>query len=290
MMTPDQKKQAFSWHERNLLLRLVNRYKRCIETKKADTASLAAKHRAWERVTTEYNLQPNVTPRDVKQLRKCLDNMKCKAKRCKATDSGDFLVALTRSTLLPDDGGAPEEDAADAAVPLRISHSFSLDHPVIKWEANGVGDPGNDEPDCTDGQEEQGASLCNGEPLERSEPPTCLGDPEQPSDGSVQSLPGPTTPNTGSPVLNGAHRKRKKTVRAATDLVEVELKARLDKIRAEKDAVLEYHELRMKLAREESVAKNKLLRQKFENAKLKERLLALQIGKFGFDRDDCASN
>ena len=62
-------------------MRLVEKLKDVIECRKNDSRSLTVKATAWEKITAEYNKHPHVNERDVKQLKKCWDNLKSKAKK-----------------------------------------------------------------------------------------------------------------------------------------------------------------------------------------------------------------
>lgn len=70
----------FTAGEKDILVELVTKYKNIIECKETDVSSLNAKLQAWIRLSTEYNCNQGVSPRDVKQLKKCWENMKRKAK------------------------------------------------------------------------------------------------------------------------------------------------------------------------------------------------------------------
>ncbi|XP_064473440.1 myb/SANT-like DNA-binding domain-containing protein 3 [Ornithodoros turicata] len=277
-MTSVQKKQPFTLRERTILLKLVNRHRRFIETKKSDAASLEAKHRAWERVTAEYNMHPAVIPRDVKQLRKCLDNLKSKAKRQQQPLGGGPHVLDTVSDSPYEENGAEEE--ALETLPEINAESYSMENSTDSslWITA-------DTPPVAETEGQQLALDAPVTKMEVPEPSTCRVEMlEQVSDGSTQSFAGHSARISSSTVVPPAPFKERKNPqsRTAADSIETELHARLDKIQAEKEAMQEYHELRMKLAKDESALKMKLLKQKFENAKLKERLIALQIGKFGY--------
>ncbi|KAH7954405.1 hypothetical protein HPB49_018258 [Dermacentor silvarum] len=66
----------FTPEEKSLLLSLVNNYKKVLESKKTDVASLSIKTKVWKKLSMEYSAQHGVTPRDFKQLKKCWGNMK----------------------------------------------------------------------------------------------------------------------------------------------------------------------------------------------------------------------
>ena len=76
-----RKKSVYTDLEKNLQTRLVEKSKSVIECRKNDSRSLKAKATAWEKITAEYNKHPQVNERDVKQLKKCWDNLKSKAKK-----------------------------------------------------------------------------------------------------------------------------------------------------------------------------------------------------------------
>ncbi|KAL1436915.1 hypothetical protein MTO96_049212 [Rhipicephalus appendiculatus] len=68
---PRKPAPRFTNEEKELLISLVNKYRKVIECKKTDLASVDAKTDAWKKLCVEFNAQHGVTPRDFKQLKKC---------------------------------------------------------------------------------------------------------------------------------------------------------------------------------------------------------------------------
>ncbi|XP_040072315.1 myb/SANT-like DNA-binding domain-containing protein 3 [Ixodes scapularis] len=81
---------VYTREERDLLRALVQKYWKVIEDKRTNNSSKEAKLEAWEKLCTEYNCQPNVCPRDVKQLKKCWDNAKSRWKKSDSEEKRDI--------------------------------------------------------------------------------------------------------------------------------------------------------------------------------------------------------
>ncbi|XP_075543527.1 uncharacterized protein LOC142577984 isoform X1 [Dermacentor variabilis] len=81
----------FTAEEKSMLISFVNKYKKVLECKKTDVASLSAKTQAWKRLCAEYNAQHGVTARDFKQLKKCWGNLKQKWKEEKSEEKRKIL-------------------------------------------------------------------------------------------------------------------------------------------------------------------------------------------------------
>lgn len=73
--------------EKDLFVEIVSRYAAILEDEKSDAVSLNLKAQTWDKLSTEYNSIHGVRPRDVKQLRKCWENLKCKGRRSEASRS-----------------------------------------------------------------------------------------------------------------------------------------------------------------------------------------------------------
>lgn len=77
----DSKKVIFSDSDKEILINLVMKYKDVLESKKTDALSINKKKATWCKLSAEYNSIHGVRPRDVKQIRKCWENLKCKWKK-----------------------------------------------------------------------------------------------------------------------------------------------------------------------------------------------------------------
>lgn len=77
------KTMVFTLEERKLLLRLVNMHYDVLNNKKVDSASTQLKNQAWEAIHKEYLAHTTLVrlPRTPQQLKRCWENMKCKAKK-----------------------------------------------------------------------------------------------------------------------------------------------------------------------------------------------------------------
>lgn len=76
-----QSRQYFSELERSLLTELVGKYKDVLESKRNDYRTIKVKNDRWETLAEEFNSQSGVTKRDSKQLKKCWENIKARAKK-----------------------------------------------------------------------------------------------------------------------------------------------------------------------------------------------------------------
>ena len=76
-----QSRQYFSQLEKSLLTELVGRHKEVLENKTNDFRTIHQKNTVWETLSEEFNSQSGVTKRDTKQLKKCWENIKARAKK-----------------------------------------------------------------------------------------------------------------------------------------------------------------------------------------------------------------
>ncbi|KAL0271946.1 UNVERIFIED_CONTAM: hypothetical protein PYX00_005091 [Menopon gallinae] len=77
------KTMVFTLEERKLLLRLVNMHYDVLNNKKVDSASTQLKNQAWDAIHKEYLAHTTLVrlSRTPQQLKRCWENMKCKAKK-----------------------------------------------------------------------------------------------------------------------------------------------------------------------------------------------------------------
>ncbi|KAM7296922.1 myb/SANT-like DNA-binding domain-containing protein 3 [Ixodes scapularis] len=80
----------YTAEEKALLQALVTKHARVLENKKTNNYSKKAKLKAWEKLSTEYNSQPNVRPRSAKQLKKRWENEKSRYKKTKSDETRDI--------------------------------------------------------------------------------------------------------------------------------------------------------------------------------------------------------
>ncbi|XP_040071996.1 myb/SANT-like DNA-binding domain-containing protein 3 [Ixodes scapularis] len=80
----------YTAEEKALLQALVTKHARVLENKKTNNYSKEAKLEAWEKLSTEYNSQPNVRPRSAKQLKKRWENEKSRYKKTKSDETRDI--------------------------------------------------------------------------------------------------------------------------------------------------------------------------------------------------------
>ena len=118
-----QSRQYFSQLEKSLLTELVGRHKEVLENKKNDFRMIHQKNTAWETLSEEFISQSGVTKRDAKQLKKCWENIKARAKKQLAKEKKEAkLTGGGPSRCIPD-----EESSAVASIfPAQID---SLENP-----------------------------------------------------------------------------------------------------------------------------------------------------------------
>ncbi|XP_014773028.1 uncharacterized protein LOC106871196 isoform X2 [Octopus bimaculoides] len=71
----------FTNFEKNILRELVDEHREILECKKNDWRSIKMKTETWNAIADEFNSQPGVNRKDCKQLKKCWENMKARAKK-----------------------------------------------------------------------------------------------------------------------------------------------------------------------------------------------------------------
>jgi hypothetical protein len=74
-------RQYFSQLEKSLLTELVRKHKDLLENKKNDYKTIQQKNSTLEALSEQFNSQSGVTKRDSKQLKKCWENVKARAKK-----------------------------------------------------------------------------------------------------------------------------------------------------------------------------------------------------------------
>ncbi|XP_064625947.1 myb/SANT-like DNA-binding domain-containing protein 3 [Lineus longissimus] len=110
-------RQYFSELERSLLIELVDKYKETLESKKNDYKCIKAKSEAWTKVADNFNSQNGVVKRDVKQLKKCWDNIKSSAKKVLGKDARETkLTGGGKKDTVPNE----EAQAIAAIIPAQI--------------------------------------------------------------------------------------------------------------------------------------------------------------------------
>ncbi|XP_059062117.1 myb/SANT-like DNA-binding domain-containing protein 3 [Achroia grisella] len=103
------RKKPFSCLEKDLFLKLIDKYDNILTCKKTNGTSVLRKKQAWNRIQDEFNSSPIVSHKaSVKQLTKLWYNMKAKAREAKTRENVRFLT-----------GGGPsveDMDTIDAKV------------------------------------------------------------------------------------------------------------------------------------------------------------------------------
>ena len=110
-------RQYFSQLEKSLLTELVRKHKDLLENKKNDYKTIQQKNNTWEALSEQFNSQSGVTKRDSKQLKKCWENVKARAKKQLAKEKREVkLTGGGPSTTKQDDEAA----AVASIIPAQI--------------------------------------------------------------------------------------------------------------------------------------------------------------------------
>ena len=121
-------RQYFSQLEKSLLTELVRKHKDLLENKKNDYKTIQQKNKTWEALSEQFNSQSGVTKRDSKQLKKCWENVKARAKKQLAKEKREVkLTGGGPSTTKQDDEAA----AVASIIPAQIdslSNMFDEDN------------------------------------------------------------------------------------------------------------------------------------------------------------------
>ena len=74
-------RNIFSSHERETLRKIIDKYRAIVDTRSRTREIFIEKQNVWEEIVDEYNRTENIMTRTQKELRKCWDNMKYRAKQ-----------------------------------------------------------------------------------------------------------------------------------------------------------------------------------------------------------------
>ncbi|XP_045602337.1 myb/SANT-like DNA-binding domain-containing protein 3 [Procambarus clarkii] len=74
--------------EKTVLTALIEQHKDVVESKKRDGASNREKEQVWEVIAAQFSAHPSTQPRSSRELRRCWENMKARAKKALENDRG----------------------------------------------------------------------------------------------------------------------------------------------------------------------------------------------------------
>ncbi|XP_027230022.1 uncharacterized protein [Penaeus vannamei] len=74
-------RNIFTEHERSVLKEIINKYRNIVDTRSRTREIYLEKQSVWQQIVEEYNSTENIMVRTEKELRKCWDNMKYRAKQ-----------------------------------------------------------------------------------------------------------------------------------------------------------------------------------------------------------------
>ncbi|XP_071540620.1 uncharacterized protein [Panulirus ornatus] len=74
-------RNIFTEHERSVLVNIIDKYRNIVDTRSRTREIYLEKQNVWQQIVEEYNSMDNIMVRTEKELRKCWDNMKYRAKQ-----------------------------------------------------------------------------------------------------------------------------------------------------------------------------------------------------------------
>lgn len=74
-------RNIFTEVERSVLVGIINKYRNIVDTRSRTREIYLEKQNVWQQIVEEYNSTDNIMVRTEKELRKCWDNMKYRAKQ-----------------------------------------------------------------------------------------------------------------------------------------------------------------------------------------------------------------
>lgn len=74
-------RNIFTEFERSVLVNIINKYRNIVDTRSRTREIYLEKQSVWQQIVEEYNGTENIMVRTEKELRKCWDNMKYRAKQ-----------------------------------------------------------------------------------------------------------------------------------------------------------------------------------------------------------------
>ena len=85
-------RQYFSEMEKSLLTELVSKHQDVLENKKNDYKIIKKKNSTWDNLAEEFSSQTGTKKRDAKQLKKCWENIKSRAKKLFAKEKREIKL------------------------------------------------------------------------------------------------------------------------------------------------------------------------------------------------------
>ncbi|XP_040073380.1 myb/SANT-like DNA-binding domain-containing protein 3 [Ixodes scapularis] len=275
----------YTAEEKALLQALVTKHARVLESKKTNNYSKEAKLIAWEKLSTEYNSQPNVRPRSAKQLKKRWENEKSRYKKRKSDETRDIHATgggprtsrpMSPSLILV--GAAA--DHMETVVTNLCDSDRARDRPVLSlppaamFEAMVRGTEGNDNHACwndvSDAPEPTASPL-----QESSVGAACVTPPAR----------GITCPRAELP--SGASRRAGNRIAALERIMAPEKEARVDILEREDRRKEAQHLMQMRILRNKLFEQRRRGRAEFQLLQLEkeikvEQLAALRCKQQGY--------
>ncbi|XP_066961259.1 dentin sialophosphoprotein-like [Macrobrachium rosenbergii] len=157
-------RNIFTEHERAVLRDIINKYRNIVDTRSRTREIYLEKQSVWQQIVEEYNSTENIMVRTEKELRKCWDNMKYRAKQAEKEmmfktekldmnyDGVDLHIlaqhAIEEAVKLQQ-GGTSKSDQADATVKAEPGVAIKME-PVENHDADE--DDVDSNPELPDGE------------------------------------------------------------------------------------------------------------------------------------------
>ena len=113
-----QAREYFSELEKSIITELVAKHENVIEVKRNDYKTIKQKDMPWEALTEGFNCEAGVTKQKSKQIKKCWENIKSRAKKC--------IAKRKREAKLTGGGSASTERDEGAAAVVSIIQAKTL--------------------------------------------------------------------------------------------------------------------------------------------------------------------
>lgn len=162
MKTPTPRMKPLSTIEQEVLIELVEKFKKDIESKRNDTRSIETKKKLWIEISNTFSSAPGTEKRDSKQLKKSWENLKMKAKK---------TVAHQKKERVRTGGGSfvPELDATTERIESMIPEQM---HPLRNQFDDDAEMNEEDKENRTDANDNNGTHLEIGEEVSVIKPTT----------------------------------------------------------------------------------------------------------------------
>lgn len=128
-------RNIFTEAERSVLVGIINKYRNIVDTRSRTREIYLEKQNVWQQIVEEYNSTENIMVRTEKELRKCWDNMKYRAKQAEKE--------MFKTEMKAEDDGDPSGIKTEP--PDHDTFHFASDYEAVTEEVWQCGEPGGEE-------------------------------------------------------------------------------------------------------------------------------------------------